>query len=209
MATKEPTLLQKLEKAMLQRKIEAYSRDSFKWLMNEGKRLAGASLRTTLMKEERRRALKKDPSLITIGSLVMYFYDAKHKDTLDAWDQFPVGFIIGVEKDRFQILNLHYLPPQRRAYVLQELLNIANNHRFDATTKLRLSYGIVLKYSKLKILKVCYHEYLHDHVKSKIIKIAPKDWEKIVYLPLQQFHKKSASQVWSDSIVKSNKPPKP
>src|SRR5665213_724310 len=198
---KTETLLQRLEKAQIQQKIESYSRESYKWIMGEAKKLAGATLSTRLMKEEKKKAIKGDPKTIHIGSLVMYWYDAKHKDTLPYWDAFPVGFVIGAEGDRFQILNLHYLPPQQRSILLDKLLTIANNSRADDTTKLRLSYNLVKSASKFKLLKPCYHEYLFTHLRSKVVKIQPKDWEYVVFLPLQKFHGASNSKVWGDSVL--------
>ena len=194
------TLLQKLEQAMRQQKVEAYTKESYKWIMNYGKKISSSQLAKDLIKQERKRALRSDPTLATVGSLVMYQYDPKHKDILPYWDQFPVGFIIDVEPDRFHLINLHFLPPQYRAIMFDKLLTLANNTRIDKTTKLRLSYALIRDASRFKALKVCYREYLLSHMQSRIIKIAPSDWEKVMFLPLQKFQKKSASQIWSDSI---------
>lgn len=203
------TLLQTLQKAMDARRIESYTKESYKWLMNQAKKLSSPTLASKLIKEERKRALRKDVSKINIGSLVMYFYEAKGKDELEYWDSFPVGFVIGAEHDRFQILNLHYISPRIRSIILDKLLAIANNASADQTTKLRLSYAVIKNASRFKVLKPCYHEYLFTHVRSKVIKIHPSDWEKCIFLPLAKFNKASNSRVWSDSAIKSNTPPKP
>ena len=194
------TLLQKLEQAQRQQKIEAYTRESYKWIINYGKKISSSQLARDLIKQERKRALRTDPTPVTVGSLVIYQYDPKHKDILPYYDQFPCGFLIDVEPDRFHLINLHFLPPSYRAVMFDKLLTLANNTRIDKTTKLRLSYAIIRDASRFKALKVCYREYLLSHMQSRIIKIAAADWEKVMFLPLQKFQKKSASQIWSDSI---------
>lgn len=208
---KEPTLLEKLEKAMLQQKVEAYTRESYTWLQKEARKLAGPSLRTRIVKEEKAkgRALRGDPSKIHLGSMIMYQYSAKHKETLPYWDAFPVIFLISVDGDSFDGINLHYISPKYRAIILDQLLSVMNNWKFDDTTKLKLTYAILKRASKMKLLLPCYKKYLISHVKSKMIKIHPKDWQTILFLPLQNFQKAPASTVWGDSVIKSTKKPKP
>lgn len=204
---KPETLFQKLQRAMMQNKIEGYTKESYKWLIKEAGKLRGSSTRTRVMKEEKKKALKGDPSQIHVGSMVLYAYDPKTKETLEYYDQFPLIFIIDVEKDRFHGINLHYLSPNLRAILFDKLLTIANNSRGDSTTKLRITYNILKAASKFKLFKPCFKEYLFSHVKSKIIKIAPPDWQYAVFLPIQQFKKASASKVWSDSVIEANKKP--
>jgi hypothetical protein len=217
MATKVPptppkkpeTLFQKLDKAMRQNKVESYTKDAYAWLIKESGKLRGSSTRQRVMKEEKKKALKGDPSQIHVGSMVLYAYDPKLKETLPYYDMYPLIFIIDVEKDRFHGINLHYLPNKLRAILFDKLLTIANNSRADNTTKLRISYNILKAASKFKLFKPCFKEYLFSHVKSKMIKISPQDWQYAVFLPVQQFKKASASKVWSDSVIEANKPKAP
>ena len=56
-----------------------------------------------------------------IGNMYIFTYDAKHKDKLPIWDSYPLVFPIQFYKDGFLGINLHYLPPQQRAGLLNEI----------------------------------------------------------------------------------------
>ena len=45
-----------------------------------------------------------------VGSMYMFFYDAKHRETLPYWDSFPLVIMVQPVKGGFHGLNLHYLP---------------------------------------------------------------------------------------------------
>src|SRR4051812_30598339 len=60
-----------------------------------------------------------------IGTMIMYFYDAKLKDVLPYWDQFPLVFPIEIYDDGFLGINLHYLPPMLRAKLMDALYTTA------------------------------------------------------------------------------------
>ena len=77
-----------------------------------------------------RQALLKDSALDPTtrelrGSMYMYFYDPKHKQTLPYYDRFPLTIMIEPRKNGFLGLNLHYLRPDIRAKFLDELMKLA------------------------------------------------------------------------------------
>lgn len=203
----EETLLQRLQREISQKKFEKTSLEAYKWLRGRitdiTGSLGGSTLKDKLIKQEVKsgNVLKGDPSAIQIGSMICYGYNPKHRDTLPYYDMFPVGFLVGVTKrGSWQMLNLHYLPPKYRALLFDKLMTVANNKKFDKTTKLRLSYNILMSASKFALFKPCFKEYLPNHVMTKIIKIQPSDWSTVMFLPLAQFKGASASKVWSDSV---------
>lgn len=139
---------------------------------------------------------------ITVGRLYCFFYDAKTKDKLPYWDRFPMVFPFAEAEGGFLGINLHYLPPPLRAALMDELYSLANNARYDESTKLRLSYEALGQASKHKLFKPCIHRYLLNHVKSKFVMIDPVDWETAVFLPVESFTKARKTSVWKQSKQK-------
>lgn len=135
-----------------------------------------------------------------IGSMFMYFYDPKHKDTLPYYDIFPLIFPVDFTDNGMLALNLHYLPPVARAALMDKLYTIASDRKFDTNTKLNLSYGILKDASKFKLFKPCIKRYLWSHVGSKFLKIEPRLWDFVLMLPAERFKKATRQTVWNESM---------
>lgn len=136
-----------------------------------------------------------------IGSMYFFVYDPKHKKTLPYYDKFPLVFPIGRYKDGFLGVNLHYLDIRSRTILLAELYSFVNNNKMNDRTRLILSYQALKKTSKY--FMPCVKRYLSSHVRSKFVKIRPIDWEKAVFLPVDDFEKAPAFTVWKDSRKKN------
>lgn len=134
-----------------------------------------------------------------IGNMYMFFYDPKHKDTLPYYDQFPLVFIVGDAKGGFTGLNLHYLPPTLRAKLLGSLIDLKSNNKYNASTKLRLSYDVLNNSSKHSLFKPCFKQYLTSQVRSQFSMVPAAEWEIATFLPMAQWKKSSSTQVYRDS----------
>ena len=55
------------------------------------------------------------------GRLYLYQYNPKMAEQLPYWDRFPLTFITDIEGQYFYGLNMHYLPPMRRAILMDNL----------------------------------------------------------------------------------------
>lgn len=133
------------------------------------------------------------------GSMFLFQYDAKHKETLPYWDKFPLVFPFAYENDGFMGLNLHYLPPVMRASLMSNLMDRASPNRYQ---DLKISYQILNAYSSLSYFKPCVKRYLYSHVKSQFLYITPEEWPIAIFLPLQRFQKASDGKVYADSRKK-------
>jgi hypothetical protein len=146
---------------------------------------------------------KSDPdrlvSKLKLGNLYMFYYDAKHKETLPYFDRFPLIYPFRIANDRFWGINLHYLPLPLRAKLMDALYDITNNTRFDESTKLMMTYKILNASSKFKWFKPCVKEYLFSQVQTRFMYIFPSEWDIALFLPLERFVGASKSQVWADS----------
>lgn len=203
---KQETLLQKLDKSIQQKKYEKHSKEAYNWLRKEAGKLRGGSIRDRFVKEHKTegRQIRGNPKTINIGDMLFYNYDAQHKNTLPYWDAYPLIILTDIVDDKhFRGISLHYIPPRYRAQLLDQMLTITNNDRFDNTTKFRLTYGLLKNIAGLKILKNCYREYLFSNVRTRPVKIQPKYWDIAMFLPMANWQKATASVIWNDIIQKS------
>lgn len=136
------------------------------------------------------------------GRLYFYFYDAKMKDKLPYWDQFPLVFPLTKTGDGFTGLNMHYLEYQPRMMLLQELIKVNGNKSYTETNKIKVSWGLVSSMAKLDAGKACIKMYLNEHLASPFCEVAPEYWQTAMMLPVQRFVGASKESVWKDSRKK-------
>ena len=150
-----------------------------------------------------REMMKGDVSRMTtqplLGSMYMFYYDPKHKEELPYYDRFPLIFPYKKVKGGFMGLNLHYLPLQLRAKLMDGLYDFANNTRYDESTKLKLSYELMIQAAKLRWYAPCIKHYLASHVQSKFMYVYPSEWDIALFLPTERFVKAKKNQVWMDT----------
>lgn len=136
-------------------------------------------------------------NFVVPGSMYLFAYDAKHKETLPYWDRYPLVFPFQMEKDGFLGINLHYLPPSLRAELLSALMSLKSTS--VKSRDLALSYSVLNSFSKLRYFKPCVKRYLSGHVRSRFLYIEPEEWPVAIFLPLQKFQGASAGKVYADS----------
>lgn len=174
--------------------IRSRTPESEEWFTDKVKELAIPS-RTSILKDD---ALEKR-SKVLVGDMVMYFYDPKTKDTLPYYDKFPLTIVVGPAPGGFYGLNLHYVNPVARARLLNELFNLAPKKLNNDSRLNRLRYDLLQGVKKYKEYEPCFKRYLMSNVKSQMSRVPMTDWETAIYLPIQQFKKKSSRSVWADS----------
>lgn len=192
-------LFQTLELEAFRNGITPRTKQSRDWFRKKAGQL-GSVNRSALMKED--PVSLKNRTLV--GSMNMFFYDPKHKDTLPYYDRFPLVIVLGPAKDGFLGLNLHYLPPVLRAKFLDALLDVTNNSKYNQTTKFDITYDLLKRAAKYKYFKPCIKHYLTSNVRSRFARIDAPEWEIATFLPTADFEKASQSQVWKDSRRKMN-----
>ena len=145
---------------------------------------------------------------IQIGRMYLFHYDAKTKKDLPYYDMFPLIFPFQKAPGGFYGINLHYLPYNYRALLMDGLYSlVVNESHNDETTRLRLSYQILNSMSKLRYFRPCVKRYLNSNIRSKFVYITPEEWNVALFLPLQKFNKGTIQQVYKDSVdtIKGNR----
>jgi len=173
-------------------------RDARTWFRETAMQVKSVN-RNRYMESAKADNLEDKIDIESIGSMYSFFYDPKHKETLPYYDTFPLIFVIGPKPNGFLGINLHYLPPVLRAKLMDELHKITNNKKYNASTKLAVSYDLLSKTARFRYFKPCVKHYLFDHVQSKFLKIDPFMWDAAVMLPMERFKKADIDHVWNDS----------
>ena len=189
-------LFQKLELQAFKAGINPRTQESRDWFRRKVQSLGRINRNQLMQEDELDLVSTRNPM---IGTMNMFFYDPKHKDTLPFYDRFPLAIIVGPAEKGFYGLNLHYLPPVLRAKLLDSLMDITNNNKYDETTKFRLSYKVLQGVTKFKFYKPCLKHYLSQNVKSRLARVQAPEWEIATFLPTADWAKSSSTQVYKQS----------
>lgn len=175
--------------------IPARTQQARDWYRNTAKSYSNVN-ENSLFKSGNKERFTTSPK---VGSMYMFMYNAKHKATLPYWDKFPLVFPFATVEGGFMGLNLHYLPLQYRAKLMDSLYTISSNQQYNETTKLKISYDILSKASQFRYFKPTVKHYLLDHMTTRFLYIYPAEWDTALFLPLERFEKATKQQVWKDS----------
>src|SRR6056300_287940 len=115
-------IFNRLELQAFRAGVTPRTKESREWFRKKASNMRSIN-REALMKEEPLRQSNKR----IIGSMQMFFYDPKTKDTLPYYDKFPLVVVVGPAEGGFYGLNLHYLPPILRAKMLDALMEVASS----------------------------------------------------------------------------------
>lgn len=188
-------LIQRIKEELDKSGYEPRTSEARDWL--KAKVASLSPNRTALMKD---RDNLKDKSML--GRMYFYFYDPKTKDMLPYYDRFPLVIPIERYQDGFLGLNLHYISPKQRVILLDKLSHYLNNHNYDETTRVRLSYDHLKNASTIYEGIPCIKKYLYKQVKSRFLEITADEWDIAALIPYEYFDGATKNKVWSDSRKK-------
>lgn len=180
-----PSLFDKLNKEMNAVGIRPRTEAARNWLFSKLGEFRIPSNRSNILNDASRISPKA-----FIGRMYMYKYDPKFKEVLPIWDKFPLVIPIEMYSDGFLGLNLHYLDPFNRLALLDRLQDFINNDKYDDTTRLNLTYDLLSKSRRYRLIQPCIKRYLLSHIRSPLIYIEPDHWETAIFLPTQKFIQK-------------------
>ncbi len=102
------------------------------------------------------------------GHMYLFEYKAKLGHRLPYYDQFPLVYVIKATRNEFWGLNLHYMSPKKRAWVMKRLMD----GRIDAPRN-------------------CFHKYLTSYVDGFLLDLAAPEWATAMLLPIETFVRKN------------------
>ena len=190
------SIFDKLQAKAYKKQIPAQTKQSRDWFRSE---LRGIRVKSDDILNDKNLERRTRPAP---GRMYTYFYDPKHKATLPYYDRFPLIIMVGPAEKGFYGVNLHYLPIPLRAKLLDELLTITNNKKFDESTRFKISYDFLKNSSNLGAFKPCFKHYLIHKVESEIKFLSSDLWEIAAFLPTARFKGATSAKVHSDSRKK-------
>jgi hypothetical protein len=194
MAESEQSFLDTLKSSIKTAKAGAKARAAGDWFREKVKQAsASARMRAVTPTQLLKRQEATDTEL---GQMLFYKYDPKFAKKLPYWDMYPLVFPFEKAKGGFYGLNLHYIPPRERAVLMDELNSYVTNKKYDATTRLKLSYDLLKGFGRAV---PCVKRYLGTNVRSNTVRIDADEWEIAIFLPVERFQKEKARVVWNDS----------
>jgi hypothetical protein len=176
-----PSLYEKLSKEMSAAGIKPRTDTARAWLFSKMQKLKIPSNRGNLLNDP-----KRGTGFALIGKMYFFHYDPKYKETLPMYDRFPLVLPMDLYSDGFLGINLHYLDPYTRLYLLDLLHDFINNDKYDDTTRFKLAYRTLNASKRYNLIKPCIKRYLFEHVMSSMIYIEPDSWETAIFLPTEK-----------------------
>jgi len=175
------SLYDKLASEMKASGISPRTRNAQSWLASKIGNLHIPTNRSNVLNDPKRATGKA-----VVGRMYFFRYDPKGKATLPVYDRFPLVLPIDMYPDGFLGLNLHYLDPYNRLYLLDLLHDFINNDKYDDSTRFKLAYDTLQGSKRYKIIEPCLKRYLFSHIKSSLVYIEPDSWETAVFLPTER-----------------------
>ena len=174
-------LIDKIKAEIRQKGLNLKSKQAATWI--------NKLVRTTVRITPRRiiQTSKKIFKKPTLGKMYFFFYDAKWKEVLPFWDRFPLCIPIYYYPDGFLGINLHYLPVNLRILLLSNMYAYLNNTKMDESTRIKLTYNLIKKVSKLRYAKPCIKRYLYYHINSPLVEVSADEFEYAILLPVERF----------------------
>ena len=180
----EESFLDTLKSAIKTSSATAKARAAGDWFREKVKQ-ASASTRMRAVTPAQLLKRQEDSSAV-LGKMLFYKYDPKFAKKLPYWDMYPLVFPFEKAKGGFYGLNLHYIPPRDRAALMDELKAYATNNKYDATTRLKITYDLLKGFGRAV---PCVKRYLGTNVRSNTVRINADEWEIAIFLPVERFQK--------------------
>ena len=194
MAESEQSFLDTLKSSIKTAGVGAKARAAGDWFREKVKQAsASARMRAVTPTQLLKRQEATDTEL---GQMLFYKYDPKFAKKLPYWDMYPLVFPFEKAKGGFYGLNLHYIPPRDRAILMDQLKEYATNNKYDATTRLKITYNLLKGFGRAV---PCVKRYLGTNIRSNTVRINADEWEIAIFLPVERFQKQKKSVVWNDS----------
>lgn len=182
-----------LQDAVRSGKFTGNQRQSVEWLRSKAMETTKAAANPQKILSDPNRGR----TVIKPGDMFFFSYDPKGKKELPFYDKFPLIFPLRMVNDGFLGINMHYLHPKLRAFLMDALMKSElTNDKMDDTTKMKASYAILNASSQFKWFKPCVKKYLASHVKSRFVLVHPIEWNIALFIPSHQFVKERAEKVW-------------
>lgn len=113
------------------------------------------------------------------GHMYIFEYKAKTASKLPYYDEFPLVYVIKATRKEFWGLNLHYVTPKKRAWIVKRLLD-----------------------GKIDAPRSCFHKYLTTYIDGYLLDLAAVEWASAILLPIETFVRNNRGKQGQQSYPK-------
>jgi len=136
-----------------------------------------------------------------LGKMYTFGYIPKNRATMPYYDITPLVIPIELYSNGFAGINLHYIKPVLRLFILENFHNFTTGK--GDSIRFKLSWQRLMSSKLLKVSAAAYKRYLYSHVATKIIEIPEIDWYILPLLPSTKFIGETEKRVYIDTFNKS------
>lgn len=132
------------------------------------------------------------PSRLVPGMMIVFYYNAKHAETLSYWDKHPLVMVNSITRDGWTGENFHYMHPSHRARMMYN------------STKKRIPVFNQIDPLFHEQMPYCNKKYFAE--RATMVREVPKEmWELVLQMPFENFQKQSKSFVWKETTKKARR----
>ena len=144
------------------------------------------------------------PSRVFNGQLVFFKYKPISESFISRntyYDLYPMVLICDVTKEGFEGINLHYLHPQYRMFLFQQIMKRLPVLKAGEEWRNRLSvdYDKLNSHRSMKFFRACYRRYLWKGMKRRPTILPYEMWEQLVEAETSRFVGARPVTVYRDS----------
>lgn len=137
-------------------------------------------------------------SIMKIGHMYAFSYDAKYKDELKFWNSTPLIFPFAEDATHFWGISIFYASPRYRAFIMEQLYRLISDTNMNEQTRLRLTYKRLNRMATFRFFAPMIKCYLKSNFRSQFIHIPVDHWHTAMFLPIAKWNKASANEVYND-----------
>jgi len=150
------------------------------------------------------------PRRLLVGQLIFFKYapqDHRFIESNRPFDTYPLIFITTAYRGGFEGINLHYLDPETRSLLFENMRkSFTTLGEPSRTARININYHAMRTKRPLRLFKPCYRNYKWDGIRKSPISVPFQFWETLINQDLGFFRKKRKSNIYLESWKTIRKP---
>ncbi len=143
------------------------------------------------------------PRRLLVGQLIFFKYapqDQRFIESNRPFDAYPLIFITTAYRGGFEGINLHYLDPETRSLLFENMIkSFSIPGEPNRTARININYHTMKIKKPLRLFKPCYRNYKWDGIRKAPISVPFQFWKTLIDQDLGFFRKKRKSNIYLES----------
>jgi hypothetical protein len=160
-----------------------------------------------LLKLFQREGTLSLPSRVFTGQMVFFKYKPMSESFISRntyYDSYPMVLICDTTKEGFEGINLHYLHPQYRTFLFEQIVKRMPVLKSgdEWRNRLLIDYDRLKSHRSMKFFRACYRRYLWKAMRRRPAILPYEMWEQLVAAETSRFVGAKPVTVYRDSYHK-------